>query len=56
MQNHLAQLLVAMEQPLAQGGRCAAGEVRALRACKVLDSRDVIRGQYDGRGRFFHNK
>ena len=23
-------------------------KVRALRACKVLDSRDVIRGQYDG--------
>ena len=51
MQNHLAQLLalVAMEQPLSlKADDVRREKVRALRACKVLDSRDVIRGQYDG--------
>ena len=51
MQNHLAQLLalVAMEQPFSRKADDVRREkVRALRACKVLDSRDVIRGQYDG--------
>ena len=50
-QNHLAQLLalVAMEQPLSlKADDVRREKVRALRACKVLDSRDVIRGQYDG--------
>ncbi len=51
MQNHLAQLLalVAMEQPLSlKADDVRREKVRALRACKVLDARDVIRGQYDG--------
>ena len=50
-QNHLAQLLalVAMEQPLSlKADDVRREKVRALRACKALDSRDVIRGQYDG--------
>ncbi|CAH0371953.1 unnamed protein product [Pelagomonas calceolata] len=50
-QNHLAQLLalVAMEQPLSlKADDVRREKVRALRACKVLDSRDVVRGQYDG--------
>ena len=47
----MAQLLalVAMEQPLSlKADDVRREKVRALRACKVLDSRDVIRGQYDG--------
>ena len=50
-QNHLAQLLalVAMEQPLSlKADDVRREKVRALRACKVLDPCDVIRGQYDG--------
>ena len=51
MQNHLLQMvaLVAMEQPVNETAKALRDEkAKVLEACRVIDPKHYVRGQYDG--------